>query len=322
MKKVLIRFILMMVMLGSLSACSSGISNAQLQKDILALPEFSLAIKVRDLAIIEKLQSNETNEYKLSVSLHSFNYDLSADVTLNYTKSDGKWVVSNHTVDIIKVQPLNEPVLTDLLNKELRHFSGGIVNNYEIGITDSNYSVTSSTTDLQNGKATLHVSENFSNDFYSVEAQFSISAIYLIDAGWTYEVTDWTYHDVMKWSGTYSVVWNNEEPGYPSGDTNTFFNPGDKITDIKITGEASMTKAMNKETVISNTLESSFTFKEIEYRITPRIGKLNTLTISIEPTSDTNSQMNLTYYPKAPVDGYVPYDIVSRYMVGQTKKLP
>jgi len=307
----------------SLSACSSGISNAQLEKDVLSLPETITEIsKVIDMTIIEKTQSNSSMIYKLSANLKAYDYELSTDIILTYTKTNGKWAVSSYKYDIIQVRPTSDPSLAGAVGLALT----GVNNEEDFGHTlIPAYTLVSISEISQDATATMIISSSFDDGLYSGNTLYTVEASFIVKTGWTYKVTDFVYHETMKWAGNYEIEWTQDVPGYPAGGLNTFYKVGTKVTDIVITGECSQMRKMDKTEEFTNTLKITMTYNGTEYTIVPSVNSM-AWQMNLSPNSNYDSPIYITYEAVVKNFGqaaqYHVYSVEAPSITGTLTKLP
>lgn len=279
MKKNIHSLLILILGITLLSGCSTGISNEQLKRDIKALPSLAGIVQVNEISILEKKETQGQLDYKLSVLLSSYELTTTADITLTYTKTDGKYTLSHNTVDIVKATPNHSAQVNPYYYEAIRAISEHLFyKDNQSGNQNSSKSTLSLvsahlTSDTLSGSGTVVIGESYSDDVFTANALYTIQATYNIVYGWTYELKDWEYHDTTKWSGVYDIHWTKEVPGYPANGLNSFYKLGQDLTGIQITGECSVTRRMSQpdNDLVENTITISFDYAGVHLENQPEI---------------------------------------------------
>ena len=297
MRKPLIGLFCLLMVLMSLSACSSEISDKQLEKDILSMYELIQMDKINDLTILEKTSDTSAKTYKVSVTLESIDNVTTADITLNYVKTSGKWTMDSHTVKRIKVTPKNDPVLNDVMKKAITLPDN---EQYKIHIKEmayyskSDYTILRVTRDFENAKAVVVVEESFHDDYWSGVATYTLDASYDFNLGWQFTLKDWTYSESMDWTGTYDITWDTILESYPQTIINPFYLINDTMV-VTVTGNAAYERKMDGSYVDKYTVMAKTVFKGKSYECKVDFD-MQTISISLlfDPHNQ-NTWMGLEY---------------------------
>jgi len=319
-KAIWILTIILMVATG-LSGCGdSGLSNKQLKEDILNLNELALVTDINELTVIEKVQDKINLVYKLDTTLESYNSFAKANINLNYTKTNGKWVLSGNTISIVSVSAKNDPSVTQAVKSIIKPISERLLNHWGNGY-QAEYKLTSSTGSKESGMMTIVISEKYSDDYYTVGADYTLDAVYDFKTGWSYTLKDWVYTETMKWAGTYNVTWTQSDPGWPSGETSKNFGVGDKINGLKIVGTGSSILHMDETKEIQNDYVITFTYKDKDYRVLPII-EWSASELWVDLNSDlTDDYMHIYYDPNPPGDSDNYFVIEAAFIIGEMEKI-
>jgi len=309
MKRTVLVLSILMVGLLSLSACSTTISNKRLEEDILSIKEFALVKNIKDMSIINRNENNSSLEYKLNTSLESYNFDASADITLNYTKKDGLWTLSDHQLDITSISAKNDPPVNVAVTQVIGEVSSGLIDHPRLIGVKQTYTLISSTGTKESGAMSLVIGEIFEDEYMSIDVKYMVDAVYEYQTGWNFTLKDWVYTENMKWAGTYDLTWSKYTSQHPGQSTNLFFAIGNQIQDIKITGDLSRIKRMDKSQTISNTLRVQYRFKGKDFDLVPivksGISKLTPRRLappyhSLPPILHITINTSVSGYSKAP----------------------
>ena len=303
MKRILASLCILLVVLSSLSACNStAITNKRLETDILSLDELSLVTRVEDLSIIEKTQNTSKTSFKISASLNAANFTATADITLEYAKTNDQWVLSSNSVEFIRVVPKNDPTMIAAVSQVVMAISNKILDPTFIGATSQRFKLDSMNSDKENGIATMVISENFDDGIFSMDAKYTVSAKYDRSLGWTYSIQDWISHEKTKWAGTYDIHWTQNDPGYPGGGLNNFYILGIDVNDITISGDATITKQMNKNELFNSSVNVSFTYEGIQLSAPGEFDSVEefaaqTFYFNFRPNDNLDSYLRFMYFP-------------------------
>lgn len=304
-----------------LSGCGdSGLSNKQLKDDILNLQDLALVTDINELTTIEKVQDKTNLTYKLDTTLESYNSFAKANIILNYTKTNGKWVLSGNTINIVSASAKSDPSVTQAVKSIIKPISERLLNHWGNGYS-AEYKLTSSTGSKESGMMTIVISEEYSDDFYTVGADYTLDAIYDFKTGWNLTLKDWVYTETMKWAGTYNVTWTRSEPGYPSGQTSMYFVEGDEILGLRIEGLGFLKLHMDETKEIQNDYVITFTFKNKDYRVLPTFD-WSIMNLGFKLDSDPHSdRIDLTYYAVLPEDSSSHFTAFAEYISGEMEKI-
>ena len=302
MRKLLIGLFSSLLLLTSLSACSSNaITNKRLEADILSLEDLSLITKVDNLSIIEKTQDASKSDYKISASLNAANFTATADISLNYTKTNDQWNLSSSTVEIIRVVPKNDPTLVAAVSQVVSSISNKILDSTFIGANSKRFKLDSMNSDKENGKATMVISESYDDGVFSMDATYTVEAKYDMKLGWSYEIKDWISHETTHWSGTYDIKFL-EDPDFPGGALNHFYTIGVDASNIRITGDATVIQQFNKTEIFSSSVNVSFMYNGIMLSAAGEFDSVeeysaHTFYFNFRPNNNTDSFLVFWYFP-------------------------
>jgi hypothetical protein len=326
MRKIVLIVSLMIIAL-SLNACqSSVISNDRLKEDILSIKELDLISSVKEMTIIEKNETSTSLDYKLSTTLESSGFSATADITLEYTKKDSKWVLKNSSLNIINISAKYEPAFTSVVKGAIEKVSHGLINHpLLIGLSPT-YNLVSQSGSKEEGFLSMVITEAFSDDILSIDIVYSVEASYNIQSGWNITLKDWMYTETMNWEGTYDLEWLVPIPGYPSGELSKYFVVGDTINDIKISGGAVVVKRMDQPEEIQNTLRLQYQYKGKEINVQPIFeDSSNIIHFTVNPDDIDNSTLYFQYnsHRKGSIDtSYRAYECYEPFMYGNLIKQP
>lgn len=300
MKKIVSSILILMIVVPMLGACSARISNKQIEKDIISLPCFYGTVSVKEMTVIEKNETNELMEYKLSVLLKSYDFTTTADIKLIYTKNKGEWLLSRSKVDIVKVSSNGTLSINPAYNDAILDRSHKLFNYQSDNKKRSTLALVSATFNLDtvSGSGTIIIGETYQDAVLTMDAQYTLKATYNVTNGWTYELVDWIYHDSTKWTGVYDIHWTAEDPGYPGGGLNSFYKLGQDATNIQLSGECRITRRMNQpdNDIIENTLQLSFDYAGVHLSGQPTFARM-TNRLFFELPSRPDTLLILEYEP-------------------------
>lgn len=292
MRKILISLFTFAIVLTSLSACSSGITNKRLETDIKSLAVFYLVDKVNDLTILEKTGDSSATSYKISASLDCAESTATADITLDYVKNNGKWVLKNNAVTITKVTPKHDPVVNGAMKNAFidDRFKMHI---YEMSYySKADYTIISVKRDFANAKATVVVEESYHDNYWSGKATYTLDAVYDFSNGWKFTLKDWVYTESMNWAGTFDLTWDTVLGIPESG--RAFFMYNDTMV-VTITGTASYDRKKDGTYTDNNTLVAKTVFKGKSYETKIVLDRItNQINLDFDPV-DQESWFTLFY---------------------------
>jgi len=288
----------------TLVACRSGISNEQLKIDIKSLASLEESAQVNEITIIEKKETDGKLVYKLSVLLSSLLFTTTADIELTYTKSDGKYELSQNTVDIIKETPNQSIQINPIYQEAVKTFSESFFYRTEQSTNQSGAKSTLSlvsahlASDKTHGTGTVVISETYKDDIFSADALYTVQATYIVGSGWSYEVIDWQYHDSTKWSGVYDIHWTQEVPGYPLERPNSFYKLDQDLKGIQITGECSVSRKMGQpdNDVVENNVQIDYDYAGVHLSGQPKCVRMSNR-LFFEMSFNPDTLLILEYTP-------------------------
>jgi hypothetical protein len=300
MKKTILLINLLIISVMTLGGCSSSvINNQRLKQDILDIKDLALISSIKEMSIITKTESDTSLEYKLSTTLESYNFSATADITLHYLKNSDTWDLSDHQVDIVSISAKNDPSVSVAVSKVIAKVSNGLLNHPSLLGVNQTYTLLSSTGSKESGLMSLVIGEVFEDDYMTIDVKYMVDAVYDFQIGWNFTLTDWVYTESMKWAGIYDLTWTRFEPQFPGLPTNLFFAVGDQIQDIKVTGELSIIRHMDKTEVTNNTLRLQYSFKGKEYDLIPTVDN-STNVINVEfDTIPYESFIRIVYFTRS-----------------------
>jgi hypothetical protein len=312
MKKLFILLSILILLVISLSGCSSStINNQRLEQDILDIKELALINSVKEMNIITKIESDTSFEYKLRTTLESYNYSAIADITLYYEKNSGAWDLSDHQVDIVSISAKNDPSVSVAVSKVIAKVSNGLLNHPSLIGVSQTYTLLSSTGSKESGVMSLVIGEVFNDDHMTIDVKYMVDAVYDFQTGWNFTLTDWVYTENMRWSGTYDLTWTRSEPQFPGLPTNLYFAVGDQILGLYISGESSYVRHMDQTEIFNNTLRVQYSFKGKDYDLIPIVDNSTTSFTVVFDNNPNESFITFNYstYPRDYTDSnYIPFN--------------
>lgn len=218
----------------TLGACSPSISNQQLIKDMLLIPKLYPMDEVKDLTIIQKTSTESEIDYKLSATLISDSIEITADISMSYTKVDAQWEMSKSTVNIVNILAYDPPTL-DLAFASVTDYEWIVSHQLSFTSDIRSLSLKSIEDDLAHGKATLFIVSSYKDANFESEIVFEIEAVYDYEKGWGTRLVDYSSSETMRWEGTYEISWTEKEP---SGmiPPSPYFQIGVAIPNIVLSG--------------------------------------------------------------------------------------
>jgi hypothetical protein len=265
MRKIVFIVSLMMIAL-SLNACkSSAISNQQLITDILLIPKLYPMDEIKDFSIIEKTETDSEISYKISATLISEHMEITTDISMKYIYFENKWKMNHSSVNIVNILAYDLPSLDKAVESIPDYF-------YLVSHTLSLYylhgpvTLDSMEDDLAHGKAILNIRSGFTDEYFMSQIEFRIEAIYDYEDGWEYRLVDYSSIETMKWDGTYKILWTEKEP---SGmiPKNPYFEVGNEIQNIMISGFKSRQTRMDGTEETTNTIEVKIEINDTKYNL-------------------------------------------------------
>lgn len=331
MKKVILLGLLL-ILVGALSACTPQLSDQQIKEDILNIVEFRSASLISDQTTISKEKDGDLYHVSVSAAIDksksTYPCTVKIEVTSTYIKTEGKWKLDDQTYVIDQIVPAQAPKLSDvvgILEDQLR-MDPPDFSFFSEYFQDPNNFVLVSTTPGTDPSSIEWVIETVMVDGpYSNSMRFTVDCDFDRDIGWTFAITDWIKHESMDWTGTYDLVFTVDEPGFPSNYLNQFYDVGDEIKGLVIQGSYSITRQKGKTPTETGTIEASFSFKGIDYHLTPVIdGGPNRLWIKLGPFNYNyeDSDLILSYTYDGLGSDHRTYILEALCMRGEVTKLP
>lgn len=331
MKKVVL-FSLLMIIVGSLSACTTQLSDQQIKEDILNIVEFRSASLITDQTTITKVKEGDVYHVSVSAAIDksksTYPCTVKIEVTSTYIKTEGKWTLDDQTYVIDQVIPVQDPKLSDVVGalEDLLRLDPPDFSFFAEYFQDpDNFVFVSSTPGSDPSSTQLVIETVMVEGPYSNSMRFTVDCVFDRDKGWTFAITDWIKHESMDWTGTYDLVFTVDEPGFPSNYLNQFYDVGDEIKGLVIQGSYSITRQKGKTFIETGTLEASFSFKGIDYHVIPVIdGVPSRLWIKLSPHTDyyEDSDLILNYTYDGFGSDHRTYILEALCMWGTITKLP
>jgi len=270
-KSIIIMGILLMILM-SFSACAPKLGDQQIKDDILSIDEFKSATIVDNQTTISK--EKDGNNYQVDVtatleySKNSNPYTILVELSMDYSLENSKWKLTEHSSIIKKVTPNDLPKIDSLVSsiKDTLETDPGDFSTFSVFFIPRNaFKILSTTPQSDPAKVEMIIEAVLEDGTYSQSAQFTLDCQFDRFLGWSYSIKDWEYRESMNWAGTFDLVFTIDDPGFPSGYLNSFYDVGDEIKGMIIQGTSSLLKKMDEPRVVNSDIKVSFSFKGENY---------------------------------------------------------
>lgn len=272
----ILRLAIIFSIIAMLGACAqTGVKDEVLLADATSNSTVKTVLGfVGEYKIEEKNLEEDQFNARVSVIFRNAEREAIADVTLKYSKIDGKWVLKSNLLAIRNVKVFNEP---DLVQSKMhvadhREYFGFLFCDTECPKDElSTFSATdvelvSTAHDLDIGKLNYTLKEVHEDDYLSENVVHEVEGNYSFFDGWAYTTKEWTA--VMSWklNGTYRIEWMKNGVDNPQ---ETLYEPNEVIDNIRITGELAYTRKSDKTTDVQNSLTINFIRGDEAYTLQP-----------------------------------------------------
>lgn len=256
-KKIFRTLFVFLLSLSLVSCTQTEIGNAVIKQDIVAhLNTFASVADISNLNVKAQRASGDFIDVDTAFDFSDATGNHSAEMTLTYGKTSGKWEIKNHLF-------IRANIKTDELVYDYAKMETYIKDNpsiyyamdYESHFIPENLHF----------KTATKVSENTARVVYDYSATalnwtfnetYTLIAKYTWPNDWTFTTEDWSFNYSTDWAGTWKIEFHK-----PDGTL------AETINNIVITGEASYSENKTGTYEEKNTLLVDFTRKGKHYRI-------------------------------------------------------